>query len=229
MNSLPVKTRPIVLIGDSAFAEVAYEYFTWDSPYEVAAFAVEREYRKRDSFLGLPVIDFEDLDRHYDPASHGFYAALVYTDRNRLRTRLYHETKAKGFAPVSYLSTRAFIWRDVEIGEHAFIFENNVIQPRVRIGANTVLWSGNHIGHHSTVGDNCFISSHVVVSGFVNIGSYCFMGVNSTVANNVNIGDRCVVGAGATVLADVPDAKVAVGVWKRSRPTASEPESAPAE
>lgn len=37
------KTGKLVLIGDSAFAEVAYEYFTHDSPYEVVAFAVERE------------------------------------------------------------------------------------------------------------------------------------------------------------------------------------------
>ncbi len=61
-------THKLVLIGDSAFAEIAYEYFTWDSPYEVVAFAVEREFRKRDEFQGLPVIDFEELPKIYSPS-----------------------------------------------------------------------------------------------------------------------------------------------------------------
>ena len=28
-----VKSRKLVIIGDTAFAEIAYEYFTHDSPY----------------------------------------------------------------------------------------------------------------------------------------------------------------------------------------------------
>jgi hypothetical protein len=30
----------LVVLGDGAFAEIAYEYFTHDSEYEVVAFAV---------------------------------------------------------------------------------------------------------------------------------------------------------------------------------------------
>lgn len=210
------KTRKLVLVGDSAFAEVAYEYFTYDSDYEVVAFSVERAYLKRETFLDLPVVPFEDVQKIYDPQTHSFYAALVYTEGNKLRTRLYAEAKAKGYTPASYISPRAFVWRDVEIGEHAFVFEDNVIQPRVKIGTNVVLWSGNHIGHHSRIGDNCFLSSHVVISGFVNVGRNCFMGVNVSVGNNINIGDHCIIGAGALVLGNIPDYKVAVGVWKKA-------------
>lgn len=212
------KTHKLVIIGDSAFAEVAYEYFTWDSEYEVVAFAVERQYLTRSEFLGLPVVAFEDVQNTYDPGSHHFYAALVYTQQNKLRTRLYLAAKEKGYTPASYISPRAFIWRDVEIGEHCFIFENNVVQPRVKIGNNVVLWSGNHIGHHSTVRDNCFISSHVVVSGFCEIGESCFMGVNATVANNIVIGPHVLVGAGALVLSDVPKRKVVTGKWHSPKP-----------
>jgi len=220
MSSTPLKSKKLVLVGDSAFAEVAYEYFTYDSEYKVVAFAVEQEFRKRDRFLDLPVVDFEKVEQLYAPAEHSFFAALVYTQGNKLRARLYEAAKSKGYAPASYVSSKAFVWRDVVIGEHAFIFENNVLQPRVVIGSNVVLWSGNHIGHHSTIGGNCFLSSHVVVSGFVKIGTHCFMGVNATVANNVDIGNHCLIGASALVLADVPDHKVVVGIWKAPhRPT----------
>jgi sugar O-acyltransferase (sialic acid O-acetyltransferase NeuD family) len=211
------KTQKLVIVGDSAFAEIAYEYFTHDSEYEVVGFAVEREYIKKDALFGLPIVAFESVEERFPPDAHRFYAALVYTQKNRLRMRLYQEAKAKGYKPASYVSPHAFVWRNVRLGEHLFIFENNVVQPFVTVGSNVVLWSGNHIGHHSTIKDHCFVSSHVVVSGFCNVGESCFMGVNSTVANNVNIGDRCVVGAGATILADVPDETVAVGIWKKQK------------
>lgn len=196
--------RDLVIVGDSAFAEVAYEYFTHDSDFRVVAFSVEREFMTRDALFGLPVVPFEDLEAHFDPATHHFYAALVYTQMNRLRTRLYRATKAKGYRPASYISSRAFVWPNVELGEHCFIFEDNTVQPFVRIGANVVLWSGNHIGHHSVVKDNCFISSHVVVSGFCTVGENCFIGVNATFGNNLEVGDDCLIGAGALIARDIP-------------------------
>ena len=56
------KKRKLVLIGDSAFAEIAFEYFQHDSDYEVVAFCVERQYMKRDSLFGLPVVAFEEVE-----------------------------------------------------------------------------------------------------------------------------------------------------------------------
>jgi sugar O-acyltransferase (sialic acid O-acetyltransferase NeuD family) len=211
------KTKKLVLLGDSAFAEIACEYFTHDSEYQVAAFSVEREYLRRDELFGVPVVPFEELPERFAPGEHEFYAALVYTQGNALRRRLYEAAKAKGYRPASYVSPHAFVWRNARIGEHCFIFENNVVQPFVTIGDNVVLWSGNHIGHHSTIGDHCFISSHVVVSGFCNIGPSCFFGVNSSVANNTNVGAGCLVGAGALILGDVPDGEKVVGMYKRRR------------
>jgi sugar O-acyltransferase (sialic acid O-acetyltransferase NeuD family) len=211
------KKYKLVLIGDSAFAEVAYEYFTWDSEYEVVAFAVERAFRKRSQFQALPVIDFEDLPELYSPAEHHFFASLGYRSCNRLRTRLYQTTKALGYKPASYISNRASVWRDVELGEHCFIFENNVLQPRVKVGSNVVMYGGNYIAHHSRVGSNCYISSHVVISGYVEVGESCFLGVNSTIANNLTVGADCTIGAGALVLSDVPSRKVVTGTWKVDR------------
>lgn len=214
------KKRKLIIIGDTAFAEIAYEYFTHDSEYEVVGFSVEREFLKRDSLFNLPVVEFESVETRFTPSDHSFFAANVYTQKNQLRLRLYRAAKQKGYAPASYVSSHAFVWRNCNIGEHCFIFENNVVQPFVTIGDNVVLWSGNHIGHHSTIMNHCFVSSHVVVSGFCRIGESCFMGVNSTVANNLNIGDHCIVGAGALILSDVPDNQVAVGMWKKRKENA---------
>lgn len=176
----------LIIVGDSAFAEIAYEYFTHDSSYDVVAFAVERDYITKSHLFGLPIIPLEDI-KIYSPKEHHFFVALTYGKMNRNRERLFNIVMNLGYKLTSYVSSKAFLWKNVEIGHNTFIFENNVIQPFVKIGDNTILWSGNHIGHHSTIGNHVFISSHVVVSGFSTIKDYCFCGVNSTISNNVTV------------------------------------------
>jgi sugar O-acyltransferase (sialic acid O-acetyltransferase NeuD family) len=206
------KTKKLFIVGDSAFAEVAYEMFSYDSEYEVLGFAVETAYLKKDKLFGLPVVPFENIEEHFKPAEVEFYAALVYTQLNRLRTRLYQAAKAKGYRPASYVSSRAFVWHNVQMGEHCFIFEDNTLQPFVKIGSNVVLWSGNHVGHHSVIEDNCFIASQAVISGFCRIGPGSFVGVNATLSNNVTIGADNWVGLGVTVVKDSPPNTLFKGV-----------------
>jgi sugar O-acyltransferase (sialic acid O-acetyltransferase NeuD family) len=202
------KKERIIIIGDSAFAEVAYEYFTHDSEYQVAGFTVEKDYLKRETLFGLPIVPFESVEKTFPPDSHKAFVAIIYTQLNRLRERLYLAAKKKGYSMVSYVSSHAFVWKNVTVGENSFIFEDNTLQPFVKVGNNVIIWSGNHIGHHSVIKDHCFIASHVVVSGFCEVGEYCFLGVNSTIANNVKIAPNCLIGAGALILKDTEAGKV---------------------
>lgn len=194
-----IKQRKLIIVGASAFAEIAYEYFDADSSYEVVAFAVEAAFLKETSKNGLPLVAFENMEQYFAPCEYDVFVAATYTQLNRLRTRLANQAKSKGYALASYVSSCAFVWRNVSLGEHCFIFEDNTVQPFVKIGRNVVLWSGNHIGHHSVVGDNCFISSQVVISGFCEIGANSFLGVNATLANNLIIGKDNWIGPGITL------------------------------
>jgi len=201
MNPLSeFKTKKLIIVGDSAFAEIAYEYFDADSDFEVVAFTVEKGFLKKSEMFGLPIVPFEEIEHIFDPASHYVYVATVYTQLNRLRTRLAAAAKLKGYRLASYISSRAFVWRNVKLGEHCFIFEDNTLQPFVSVGDNVVMWSGNHIGHHSQVGDNCFLASQVVVSGFCEIGENSFIGVNATLANNVVVGKDNWIGPNVVIM-----------------------------
>lgn len=214
-----MKKKKLVIVGDSAFAEVAYECFTHDSDYEVVGFSVESAFLKKDKLFGLPIVPFERLQEYFKPSAVDFYAALVYTQMNRLRTRLYREAKAKGYKPASYVSSRAFVWKNVVLGEHCFIFEDNTIQPFVKIGNNVVLWSGNHVGHHSVIQDNCFVASHAVISGFCNVGPGSFLGVNATISNNVTIGADNWIGLAATIVKDTSPNTLFKGQRSEAAPT----------
>jgi sugar O-acyltransferase (sialic acid O-acetyltransferase NeuD family) len=206
----------LIIVGDGEFAEIAYEYFTYDSNYQVVAFCVEKAFIKKDQLFGLPIIPFEELEMQYDPSKYKIFVAVTYTQLNRVRTRLYKEAKRKGFSFATYVSSKAFVWRNVEIGDNCFIFENNVIQYHAKIGNNVVLWSGNHVGHRATIKDNCFISSHVVISGYCDIGDSCFLGVNSSIADNRKIAKDNIIGAGTVIIKDTEKAKVYVGNPARS-------------
>jgi sugar O-acyltransferase (sialic acid O-acetyltransferase NeuD family) len=208
------KKHKLIILGDSVFAQIAYEYFTYDSEYQVVAFSVEKNYLKNDKLFDLPIVAFEKLNEIYPPAQHKFFAALVFSQRNKLRARLYHEAKAKGYSPASYISPRAFVWRNVEIGEHCFILEDNVVQPFAKIGNNVILWSSNHIGHHSTIKDHCFVMPSCVISGFVELGEYCAIGSNTTIANNLVVGNNCQIETAATVLASVEKDSNIEGIWR---------------
>lgn len=198
-------SEQLVLVGDGPFAQIAYEYFTYDSNYEVVGFAVESDYIDQEERFSLPVVPFEEMESVFEPETHAAFVAITYNTLNRLRERLYEETKTKGYRLASYVSSDAFVWRNVELGENCFVFEDNTIQPWVRIGDNVVLWSGNHVGHHSNIDDHTFIASHAVVSGFVDIGKYCFVGVNATFVNDITVADNCLVGAGANILDDTEE------------------------
>ena len=199
------KNKKLIIFGVEDFAQLAFEYFTHDSDYEVVAFTVDGSYISATELQGLPVVPFEELEQTFPAAQHDVYAAIVYGKLNRIRQELCSRIKEKGYKLASYISSQAFIWHNVVIGEHCFIFEDNTIQPFVKIGDNVVMWSGNHIGHHSTIGDHCFLTSHVVVSGWCDIGTHCFIGVNSTLANNTHIGNACWIGHGTVVSGDVPE------------------------
>lgn len=41
-----------MIVGSGEFAEIAYEYFTYDSEYEVVGFAVEKEFFNKKELFG---------------------------------------------------------------------------------------------------------------------------------------------------------------------------------
>ena len=149
----------VVIFGVLDTAELAHFYLTHDSEHEVVAFCLTKEYLEEDTFRGLPVVPFEEVEKLYPPAEYKFFAPMTARNMNRNRERIYNQAKAKGYELISYISSKATVFPGAQIGDSCFILEDNTIQPFVRIGNNVVLWSGNHIGHHAKVGDHCYISN----------------------------------------------------------------------
>lgn len=179
----------VIIFGVRDLAELAHFYLSTDSQHEVVAFSVNREYLPEDnSFKGLPVIAFEEIENKLPPDNYSFFAPMTHRVMNKERERIYNEIKLKGYNLINYISSKATVFENLIVGDNCFILEDNTIQPFVTIGSNTVLWSGNHIGHHSKIGDHVFITSQVVISGNCLIEPYCFIGVNAALKENTLLG-----------------------------------------
>ncbi len=197
--------RDLIIFGAGQIAEVAQYYFAREAGRRVVAFCVDRSFRTADQVLGVPVVDFEDLEQTYGPADHEVFVAMSFRKVNVLREQKVAEVEAKGYALASHVSPRAVVWPDFVLQPNTLIMEQNVVQPFVTVGRNVIMWSGNHVGHHSRIGDNCFIASHAVISGNCEVGAGTFVGVNATLRDNIRIGARNVIGAGALILASTED------------------------
>jgi len=195
-----MKNKKLIIFGEGLYTEIAYQYFSDDSEYDVVCFTKDDNHINSNTYLGLPMVPFSKIEELYDPDEYEMHIAVTYTDLNHLRERIFYQAKDKGYKLPSYVSSHCNILTKYPIGENCFIFEDNTIQPFVTIEDNVILWSGNHIGHHSTIKSHNFIASHVVVSGQCTVESHCFIGVNSTIGHMVTIAEETLVGAGALII-----------------------------
>jgi sugar O-acyltransferase (sialic acid O-acetyltransferase NeuD family) len=201
----------IVIFGIKDFSELAHYYLEHDSPHEVVAFSVSRDYMPEAAvFRGLPVVAFEEVQDLYPPTEYLFFVPMAPKNMNKDREEIFQAAKCKGYDCISYVSSKATLFNN-EIGENCFILEDNTIQPFTKIGNNVVLWSGNHIGHHSVIHDHVTFTSHVVMSGHCDIGSYSFFGVNSTLRDGLCIAEGTFVAMASAVLKDTEAWSVYVG------------------
>ncbi|MBN2863661.1 MAG: acetyltransferase [Bacteroidales bacterium] len=190
----------VIIFGIKDLAELAHYYLQSDSEHEVVAFSVNKEYTSQNnSFKGLPVIPFEDVEKYYKPSEYYFFAPLTHKGLNKPRERVYQEIKSKGYKMINYISSRAIISDNVIIGENCFILENVVIQPYVKIGNNDIIWSNCVISHHTTVRDSVFLAPSVSISGNCLIESYCFFGIGSTIRDSIKISEGSFISMGACI------------------------------
>jgi sugar O-acyltransferase (sialic acid O-acetyltransferase NeuD family) len=200
----------IVVFGAGQIAEVAKVYMDAHCSDRIVGFTVDAAYRKADSFQGLPLVAWEELERNFPPGSVKLLGPLSYRKMNEFRRDRHREGKARGYDFASFIHPSSQIYAS-EIGENCFILEANVIQPLVRIGAGVMIWSGNHIGHHCQIGDYCFISTHVGLGSGVRLGECCFLSGKVGIDSGIDIGASCFLGGGAVVKKDLPPESVVPG------------------
>ncbi len=192
-------SNEVIIFGTGDIAEEVYNYLSKDSEYIVVAFSVDKKFLKKKTFMGKPVVPFENIKKIYPPKMFKMFIAIGYTNFNKLRYTKYKEAKKKGYKLISYISSKASLIGNQKIGDNCLILENNSIQTTAEIGSNVFLWCNNLIGHHVKIKSNTYIAGGCVISGSSVVGQYCFLGVNSTITHGITLGSNCFVGASTLV------------------------------
>jgi sugar O-acyltransferase (sialic acid O-acetyltransferase NeuD family) len=212
----------VIIYGNGAVARTAYYCLANDSPYQVAALTVDRAVLSEPRFLGLPVIAFDEIERHFAPGSCRMFIAVGFRDVNQLRAERYRQAKEKGYGFITYVSSRAVTCPDLSIGDNGFIAANVVVQPSVEVGHNVVIRDNTFVGHDTTIGDHCYVGASAVILGGATVEPYCLVGANATIRDGVRLGRASVIGAGVTLLHDAQEKDVYVNKGAQKLPLASD-------
>jgi sugar O-acyltransferase (sialic acid O-acetyltransferase NeuD family) len=197
----------LVIFGVKNFAEIAHYYFTHDSAYSVAGFTVDGDYLRESTFQGLPVVPFEEVDRHFPPQQYSMFVAVGIGGVNGRRAAKVAEAESKGYPLASFISSRADRAPDLKVGPNSMVMERSVIQPFVTIGRDSILWSSTRIGFHGRIGDHCWLVCPILGES-VTVGDFSFIGLNATIAPFISIGQRNIIGAGALIMKETNDDEV---------------------
>ena len=196
--------KRLVIFGTGNLATISHYYFTHDSPYSVVGFAVDAAYLRDPFHLGLPVVPFEDVERHFPPDAYDMFVAAGIRELNQFRARKVREAEAKGYKLVTYISSRAVVPQGLVIGSNSMVLKGTCVLPFAVIGQNVVIFPNSEIAYWNHIADHCWLA--VTTTGEqVSIGEYTFVGVGSRIAPNVKIGRANMIGAGSLILHDTPD------------------------
>jgi len=126
--------------------------------------------------------------------------------------------KTPKIAESAFISEKAYIVGDVEIGENSSVWPGTIIRgdhAKITIGENTQIEDNCtvHTGFPMTIGNNVHIGHNVVIH-CNHIGNTTLIGNHATLSEYAEIGNGCVVGAGALVPPSmkIPDRTFVVGV-----------------
>lgn len=205
------ETKKVIIFGKGELAELSNFYFTNDSNYQVRAFTIDRDYMDTDSYLNLPLVPFDEIEKIYPPIEYELFIAIGYSKLNQNRIDKYKEAKDKGYTLASYVSSKSTSWPGLKVGENTFIMEDNTIMPFCSIGNNVLIWVNSIIAHHMVIKDHVTITSHCAIGGNVTIEEQAFIGLNASVRNNITIGKGAIIGTSANVVKDVEEYSVMIG------------------
>lgn len=205
--------KKLIIFGTANTATFVHYYFVNDSDYVPAAFCADSKFITKDSFLELPLLPFNEIEKKFSPKEYSFFCAVGGTELNKIRKDIYLKAKAKGYSMAGYISSKAEIAKNVKIGEHCFIGKVKIF-PNSTIGENCIIMSD--ISHDSNIGAHCFITTNVSMGGMLKIGEQTCIGLNATIRDKIEIGEKNIIGAGTIILSST--AANAVFIQQATKP-----------
>lgn len=193
-------SNKVVVFGNTVLSRMLFYDATGDDTFQIACFTADGEYIDGREFMGLPLIDSQQIARRYPPNEYDMIAVLGGYRRMRDREVFFRKALSMGYRLRNYISRKADVLPQTTMGVNNIILgyahlgmggcmkDNNMIRQNVYLGHDFDLGSHNTIAAGSTIGGNC------------RIRNLCYIGMGSTVVNNIAVEEETLLGAGSVVI-----------------------------
>jgi sugar O-acyltransferase (sialic acid O-acetyltransferase NeuD family) len=205
----------VILFGNSVATKMIFFALSHDPRYEVVAFTVDRSYITGETFCGLPVHPFEDIQTLFPPESYKMMVAIQASRMNKTRAEKYDQAKEKGYSLITYIHPQAIVAPDLVIGDNCFIGEGAICRPYAKIENDVIIMPGALIGHDAAIKEHSFVGVRAVIMSVVTIEPYCFIGPNATILEALTVARECLIGGGVVI----QEATKEKEVYKATAPT----------
>lgn len=194
----------LIIVGLSKTALHVYEFVKMYKLYNVLGFAVNEQFKKENTFCGLPVYSLENLKEECLQKDFYVFVALLWNHLNGDRKKLYLYCKSQGYKLANIISPTAIIRGHLN-GDNCWIHDFVVIQNGAELGSNIAIMAYTLIGAGTNVGSHCFFGARSLLGGGCTIGEQSFVGLNATIFDDTQIGLKCIVGACTGVKRNMPN------------------------
>lgn len=192
--------KRVIVYGNTILSKMLFYDSANNDDFQIICFTVDKEYLNDTEFLGLPLVDFEQILDLYPPDEYDMVAVLGGYSFMRNREKMYIKAKDKGYTLRNYLSPKADISPEIRMGENNIIFAQSHIGIGGRMGNNNIIRQNVYLGHDFNLGNNNFIAAGCNIGGNCKIKNTCYIGLGATIINNRTIEEETLVGAGSVVI-----------------------------
>lgn len=165
----------LLIYGSQNFAQTVAALAS-DCDYEVAGFV--DDFNQGPNVVGTS----QSIRQSHPPHSHSVAIAIGYKNLPA-RLAAWLALREVGYVTPPLIHPRAYIARDVRIGEGVMVMAGAIVDVRANIHDIAVLWPSVCVNHDATIGRNTFLSPNTTICGHADIGGSSFIGAGTAIVD----------------------------------------------
>ena len=187
-----LKRKKIIIIGASEHGKIALNILYYQKNLEFAGFLDDNK-----------MADKEVIGKVFDWPKYAKYFFHLAIGDNSIREKFFKILNKGNCRFINLIHPKAFIEKDVVLGESVFAGANAYINIGSRIGSGTIINNGCNVDHHNIIGDFCHLAPGVITGGGVKIAAGVFVGLNSAIRDHIEIGENSFIGMGSVITKNI--------------------------
>lgn len=195
----------LLIVGIGGMAPEVVDFVKRYDLYDIIGFTVDREYVKKNEYMGCPVYMLEDVEKYVKVGDVKIFVAISwYNYMNKYKRLKFEVLKSKGFHFANLISPLASV-NCSSMGEGNWINDFAYLGYRTKIGDNNTFCCHSIVGHYTIMGNHNVLSGRAYVAGNDVVGDNNYFGMSCAVFNKITIGNKCLVGGGSIVKKSILD------------------------